>query len=68
MAKLSKTEILKMRIKRIENEIRDTPLHKGTEHHIGQLRAKLSKLKSDVEGEESRKSGGGGWICCQKTR
>ncbi len=58
MVKLPKEEVAKMRIKRIEKEIRDTPYHKATEHHIGRLRASLSKLK-EKEIETAKKGSGG---------
>lgn len=63
MTHMTKKEIVKMRIKRIEKEIRDTPYHKGTEHHIGKLRAKLSKLKDEELGQDriSKGAGGGGY-------
>ncbi|MFV1917242.1 MAG: OBG GTPase family GTP-binding protein [Patescibacteria group bacterium] len=49
-------------IKKIEEEIRKTPYHKATEHHIGKLRAKLAKLKEkDLETNARRRGGGGGY-------
>lgn len=40
----------------IKEEIRQTPYHKGTEHYLGRLKAKLAKLKTLVI--QSKKTGG----------
>ncbi len=53
-------EDIRKRIEEIEKEIRETPYHKGTQHHIGRMRARLSQLKDQLMESGSRKGGGGG--------
>ncbi len=47
------------KIKEIEEEMKKTQYHKHTEHHIGLLKAKLSKLKADLEKSTSKGGGPG---------
>lgn len=51
---------IQSKIAAIEKEIRETPYHKGTEHHIGHLRAKLAKLRNIGE-QIIRHDGGRGF-------
>jgi small GTP-binding protein len=46
-------------IKEIEEEIQKTPYNKATQHHIGKLKAKVARLKSELEVRRLRSGGGG---------
>lgn len=50
---------ISQQIQDIKEEIRKTPHHKGTEHYIGKLRARISRLKDKQIDYESKRSGGG---------
>ena len=45
------------KIKKIEDDIHRTQVNKKTEHHIGLLRAKLAKLRAEMEEQQTRRSG-----------
>lgn len=48
----------KERIQKLQEEIRKTPYHKGTEHYVGKLRARIAQLEDLML--MGRKGGGGG--------
>jgi small GTP-binding protein len=47
------TSDLEKQIKDIEDEIFNTQKNKATEHHIGKLKAKLARIRSEVEKKKS---------------
>lgn len=46
-------------ISQLEEKIRKTPHHKGTEHQIGRWRARIAKLKHQMWGRQTKKAGVG---------
>ena len=48
-------------INKLRQEIINTPYHKGTEHYIGRLRAKLARLEDQLIQKRSGSGGGGGY-------
>ncbi|MET1124039.1 MAG: GTPase, partial [Archaeoglobaceae archaeon] len=55
---------LTSRIREIEEELKRTPYNKATEHHIGRLKAKLARLREEIEKQRSR--GGGDSVSIKK--
>lgn len=53
-------------IEAIEKELRETPHHKATNHHIGRMRAKIARLKDREMESQSRKGGGAGGYAVKK--
>ena len=53
---------IEKQIKQIEDEIFNTQKNKATEHHIGKLKAKLAKLRLDVEKRKSTSAKGKGFV------
>ena len=54
-------------IKAIEDEIQRTPYNKATQHHIGKLKAKLARLREELEARRLKAAGGGPGFAVRKS-
>ena len=48
-------------IKELEDEIKKTDYNKATQRHIGRLKAKIARLKGEIEVQQKKKGGGSGY-------
>lgn len=55
------TEALKERIAELEEELKNTKVNKRTEMAVGQLKAKIAKLKEELEAKSSKGAKGEGY-------
>ena len=51
----------KQRIEDLEEELRTTKYNKATQHHVGRVKAKIARLKEDVERKASSQKKGEGY-------
>ena len=58
---------LEEQIQAIEDEIQRTPYNKATQHHIGKLKAKLARLKEELESRRMKAGGGGRGYAVRKS-
>ena len=54
------------KIKKIEEEMRRTQVNKATERHLGVLKARMARLRDELEEQAARKSGGGAGYSVKK--
>jgi uncharacterized protein len=54
-------------IKAIEDEIQKTPYNKATQHHIGKLKAKVARLKEEIQLRQLKGGGGGPGYAVKKS-
>lgn len=55
------THEIEEEIRRLEEEIRNTQYNKATQYHIGKLKAKIARLRAEMEKAGSKKGGGRGY-------
>src|SRR2546425_12457064 len=54
-------------IKAAEDEIQRTPYNKNTQHHIGKLKAKMARLKEELQLRQLKSGGGGPGYAAEKS-
>jgi small GTP-binding protein len=68
MSDVGQQNSITLQIGEIEEILRNIPHHKGTDHYIGKMRARLAHLRDrEIESEIKSKGGGGGGYAVKKT-